>query len=407
MRRHLNNMSPQEKPKTELDASGKLRSLVQSTNFKSAVAAALPAHLRPDRFVRIALTALTKTPRLAECEQASFFECLLTLSQLGLEPDGRLAHLIPFRNNRRGVTECTLIVDYKGLVALAIRSGRIANIHADKICNEDEFLFDRGEIVRHRIDFKKPRGDAYAYYALVRFKDGTEQAEVMTMDEIESIRRRSRAANDGPWVTDFNEMAKKTVFRRLTKWLELSPEYRDALEADSDALEEKQFEAALPIERPVFDALPSPEKQEEETRLPERRPPPAAKQQKAKAEPPMRAGVVIGGKAQEIKKEEFPEARKGSKTPYTDEVMRRLRETATHDSDLLAVAREYEWVDKGTTFVANVGEDKAKALLDNWGLITEKMDDRRRAIEREQRQAAEQTTFSTTESSPTPGNPFL
>jgi len=381
----------QEKPRNELDASGKLRTLVASQQFKNAVAAALPVHLRPERFVRVALTALTKTPRLAECDQASFFDCLLTLSQLGLEPDGRLAHLIPFRNNKRGVTECTLIVDYKGLVSLAIRSGRVANIHADKICDGDEFIFDRGEIVRHRIDFRKPRGNAYAYYALVRFKDGTEQAEVMTLDEIGDIRKRSRAANDGPWVTDFHEMAKKTVFRRLTKWLELSPEYRDALEADTDALEEKRFEAAIPIERPVFDALPSPEAE---------KPKPKSQPPKPKEEPPMRAGVVIGGKAQEIPA--HPEARKGSKTPQTDEVMRRLRESGTHDDDLLVIAREYEWVDAGTRFVANVGEDKAKALLENWGLITQKIEERRKAAtEQKQAPPPEQSTFV-----PMEGNPF-
>jgi recombination protein RecT len=381
-------MSPQEKTKNELDASGKLRSLVASAQFKSAVAAALPIHLRPERFVRVALTALTKTPRLAECEQASFFDCLLTLSQLGLEPDGRLAHLIPFRNNRRNVTECTLIVDYKGLVALAIRSGRVANIHADKICEADEFVFDRGEIVRHRIDFKKPRGAAYAYYALVRFKDATEQAEVMTLDEISGIRKRSRAANDGPWVTDFDEMAKKTVFRRLTKWLELSPEYRDALDADSDALEEQRFEAALPIQRPVFDALPSPGEEEHPPPPPQKQQQPAA----AKPKPPP-------------KQQEFPEPRKGSKTPATDEVMRRLREAGVHDDDLLIIAREYEWVDKGTRFVANVGEDKAKALLENWGLITQKMEERRRAMEAAEQPKEEQRTFAASETRQ--DNPFL
>jgi len=367
-------MSPKPKPKnTELDAPGKLRSLVQSTNFKSAVAAALPSHLRPDRFVRVALTALTRTPRLAECDQASFFQCLLTLSQLGLEPDGRLAHLIPFRNSRRNVTECTLIVDYKGLVALAIRSGRVSVIHADKICEADDFVFDRGEVVRHRVDFKKPRGAAYAYYALVRFKDGTEQADVMPLEDVQRIRARSRAANDGPWVTDFDEMAKKTVFRRLTKWLELSPEYRDALEADADALEERRFEAAIPIERPVFEAavLPSPTQGEAEDAP---APPPPAK----------------------------PAKINGSKTPATDEVMRRLREMAFSDQDLLAVAHEHDWVDKGTQFVINVGEDKAKALLENWGLIVQKMGARRRAAE-EAQPPEEQSSFVTG----TPENPFL
>lgn len=224
-----------------------IRDLLAGDQFKLAVSQSLPKHLSADRFVRIAITAMTRQPKLAQCEQSSFFNCLLTLSQLGLEPDGRRAHLIPFENRKRNVTECQLIVDYKGIVDLVMRSGQVSNIHSDLVCENDDFDYDRGEIKRHKIDFKRPRGAMYAVYSLVRFKDGTEKSEVMTKDEVESVRRRSRAANDGPWVSDFGEMAKKTCFRRLSKWITWSPELRDAVEADDEALEDKRFAAALPV----------------------------------------------------------------------------------------------------------------------------------------------------------------
>jgi recombination protein RecT len=205
-----------------------IKSLLTGDKFKNEVARALPKHLTPDRFIRVACTAMTKTPKLAQCTQESFFNALLSLSQLGLEPDGRRAHLIPYGNT------CQLIVDYKGLVELAMRSGNVSNIHADIICENDVFEYDKGEIKVHKIDFKQPRGEMYAAYAICRFKDGTEKTEVMTRDEVEAIRKRSKAGNAGPWVTDWNEMAKKTVFRRLSKWLPLSPEQRDVLEHDAD-----------------------------------------------------------------------------------------------------------------------------------------------------------------------------
>lgn len=208
-----------------------IRDLIESPKFKDEVAKALPKHLTPDRFIRVALTAMTKTPKLANCDQASLFNSLLTLSQLGIEPDGRRAHLIPYG------TTCQLIIDYKGLAELAMRSGVVSNIHADVVCDADLFEYDRGELKTHKINFREPRGPVYAVYSLVRFKDGTEKAEVMTVDEVEVIRKRSRAGSNGPWVTDWNEMAKKTVFRRLSKWLPLSPEYRDALDADADAVD--------------------------------------------------------------------------------------------------------------------------------------------------------------------------
>jgi phage RecT family recombinase len=185
-----------------------------------------------------------KTPALRDCEQISFLNAMLSLSQLGLELDGRRAHLIPFKNNQRGVTECQLIIDYKGLVDLAMRSGNVANIHADVVCQNDVFEYDCGEIKAHKIDFRTERGSVYAAYAICKFKDGTIKAEVMSLDEIKAIQERSKAVisskkygNKTPWDTDWNEMAKKTVFRRLSKWLPLSPEYRDILEHDADTFE--------------------------------------------------------------------------------------------------------------------------------------------------------------------------
>jgi recombination protein RecT len=211
-----------------------IRDRLEGPEFRSAVAKALPKHLTPDRFIRIASTAIMRTPKLAQCDQASFFAALLTLSQLGIEPDGRRAHLIPFENRKRGCTEVQLIIDYKGLVELAMRSGMVSNLHADIVCANDRFSYDTGKIEHHKINFMEPRGPVYAVYAIARFKDGSEKTDVMTVDEVEAIRSRSKAAQSGPWVTDWNEMAKKTVFRRLSKWLPLSPEFRDAIESDTD-----------------------------------------------------------------------------------------------------------------------------------------------------------------------------
>lgn len=248
-----------------------IRDHLEGDAFKRTVAAALPKHLPPDRFIRVALTAMTRVPKLSQCDQASFFQCLLTLSALGLEPDGRRAHLIPFENRKRQVTECQLIVDYKGLVELAMRSGEVSNIHADVVCETDEFEFDRGVLVKHKIDFRKPRGEVYAVYAIARFKDGGEKCEVMTRQDVEAVRHRSRAGNNGPWVTDWNEMAKKTVFRRLSKWLPLSPEYRDALDADVDAPAELPIPIVASVNMPF--ALPeAPANDDSEAPEPEPKP---------------------------------------------------------------------------------------------------------------------------------------
>lgn len=248
-------MAEEKKTTAVTKPAATIKDLIEGVAFKQQISKALPKHLKPDRFIRIALTALMRTPKLAQCDQASLFNCLLTLSQLGIEPDGRRAHLIPFENRKRNCVECQLIIDYKGLVELAMRSGMVANIHADVVCEKDVFKYDRGAITAHEIDFRKERGLVYAAYAVCKFKDGTEKTEVMSKTEIEAIRSRSRAGQSGPWCTDWNEMAKKTVFRRLSKWLTLSPEYRDAVEIDdkTDAIDVSFTErtpVAMPIEIP-------------------------------------------------------------------------------------------------------------------------------------------------------------
>lgn len=212
--------------------------MLQGDQFKHAIKKVIHKSMSEDRFARVAYLCAMRNPSLQECDKISLYNSLLTLSQLGLEPDGRRAHLIPFNNKKRGCKEVQLIIDYKGLVELVMRSGRISKIHADIVCDNDDFSYDKGEILRHKIDFKNPRGKIYAIYAYCTTKDGYEKADVMSVEDVEAIQRRSKSADDGPWKTDWEEMAKKTVFRRLSKWLPWLPEERDAIEADDDQYEE-------------------------------------------------------------------------------------------------------------------------------------------------------------------------
>jgi recombination protein RecT len=205
-----------------------IKTLLGGEIFRKQVALCLPKNLAPDRFCRIAITALTRTPKLAECTQRSFFGCLLALSQYGLEPDGRRAHLIPYGK------ECTLIIDYKGLVELIYRNANVASVYASVVCTNDLFVWDRGQIKQHVIDFKEKRGEVYAVYAIIRMKDGSELADCMTKEEVEAIRKRSKAGQSGPWVTDWAEMAKKTVVRRLSKYVPMPSEITQAFNGDDD-----------------------------------------------------------------------------------------------------------------------------------------------------------------------------
>jgi recombination protein RecT len=227
-----------------------------SDYFRQQVALVLPKHMTAERFVRVALSALGRVPKLALCTPESVLKCMMTCSELGLEPDGRRAHLIPYKD------QCTLIVDYKGLVELAMRSGSVSSIFAQTVCDRDDFRYLTGEIT-HGINFREPRGRMYAVYCIVAFKDGGKHTEVMTLEDVIRIRGRSKAQNNGPWVTDFDEMAKKTVFRRASKWITLSPEVQDALDRDDAPVVTGTLVAEVPAglleapaEPPVGDPAP-------------------------------------------------------------------------------------------------------------------------------------------------------
>lgn len=213
-----------------------IKELLQGEEIRRQVGAALPRHLKPERFLRVAINATMRQPELLKCTRESFFRCLLDLSSYGLEPDGRRAHLIPFRNNKTNTMEVQLIIDYKGLAELVRRSGDVSYIHADTVYEKDEFDFAYGSnaFLKHRPNLEDRGERVAAVYSFVKLKDGSEDFIVMSRAEIEKVRKRSRAANAGPWVTDWGEMAKKTAFRRHSKWLPLSPEIRDLVERDDE-----------------------------------------------------------------------------------------------------------------------------------------------------------------------------
>lgn len=206
-----------------------IRDLINSDQMKRQFELALPSVCTPERFVRVALTTINKNPSIARCTQESLLGCLMDCASLGIEPDGRRAHIIPYGD------KATLIIDYKGLIELARRSGEVSNWRAELVCDNDEFTYRNGKVT-HEVNFREPRGNVYAVYSECVFKDGTIDYEVMTLEEVEAIRKRSKSGNAGPWKTDFNEMAKKSVIRRHSKRLPLSAEFRDAVEKDQDVL---------------------------------------------------------------------------------------------------------------------------------------------------------------------------
>lgn len=250
----------------------------QSANIKRVI----PEGVRADRFARIALHTIADSQNLLACTPRSLLSAMMQAASFGLELDPALglAYLVPFK------TTCQLIIGYQGLMLMALRSGHVTKVMARSVHDGDEFDYGYGlqEYLKHKPVLHEATGALTHVYAiatmrpvrsrLARQDDGIYrpdhadplQFDVMSRAEVDAIRARSRASNSGPWVTDYEAMAKKSVVRRLAKFLPRSPELSKAIHLDEqvDRGEEQTFDvdvidlppdAAPPDERPAIDRL--------------------------------------------------------------------------------------------------------------------------------------------------------
>lgn len=260
------------RPQTEIEQTVQVKLVDVLSRYKKSIDAMLPKMIDPKRFAWLAVTAVRSNPRLAECSPASFINSVMLATQMGLEIRRDSAYLIPFGK------ECQLLIDYKGKMGLARRSGKVGGIQAVSVRAGDDFdwHYDKtGVVFNHRpfgerngtvkITSEEERGALVGFYAFAELTNGgTQFREPMSLAEIDRIRRRSRAGvpsmslqdifdahamtEDGkqaiwqswqfrdprrqPWVTDFEAMAIKTVLHSLFKSLPLDPEAQRSQEVD-------------------------------------------------------------------------------------------------------------------------------------------------------------------------------
>lgn len=215
---------------------------------KGEIAKMLPKHLNAERLLKVAQIAATTTPALAKCDVASLVGAIGQCAQMGLEPNTVLGHayLVPFNTkrkdgngNERWVNSVQVIIGYKGLIDLARRSGQIVSIAAHEVCENDKFdlVYGLDEKLEHRPAMGE-RGDVIGFYAVAKLKDGEHCFEFMSRLQVERIQSAADSKNKFPskvWKEHFTEMGRKTVIRRLAKYLPLSIEFQTAAALDGMA----------------------------------------------------------------------------------------------------------------------------------------------------------------------------
>jgi len=199
------------------------QAMLASESFQAKLAKTMPqVGITPQRYVRMIAAAFTMNPKLWACSRASITRALLFSAQTGLAPTGRGGiHLVPFKN--RGVLEITPIIDYRGAMKIARRSGDVVRMDADAVYERDEFEYEKGASPRlvHRPFLGDDRGDLVAVYAVAHLRDAIDLPifVVLSKHDVDQYKARSKARSNGPWVTDYAAMAKKTAVLRLCNLL--------------------------------------------------------------------------------------------------------------------------------------------------------------------------------------------
>lgn len=215
---------------------GEIQKLFESDWAQKKIAGALPKHLTPERIQKLAVSVIARTPELMRCNLRSLVEGVATLADLGLELGGGLgyAYLVPYG------AQAQAIIGWRGLIELARRSGKLKEVRTRVVYSKDVFELTYGdeEKLVHRVRDLNDRGELVAVYCIAEFKDGTRHLELMSKAEIEKVRAKSPTGRSAksPWSTDYEEMARKTVVRRSSKYWPLSAEDfgRSAAEVESE-----------------------------------------------------------------------------------------------------------------------------------------------------------------------------
>jgi len=243
IRKPVNSQALQ--PKAQNAVAKKKSTAVDYLNdarFREQLAAALPKFLDTDHFVRSAITEFRMNPALTECSVPSVLGYFMQAAACGLEPASVLGQCypVPFNNKKTGARECQFLLSYRGMLSIARRSGEIASVIAETVHEKDEFEIAYGlePNLVHKPHIGDNPGATIGAYCVVRFKgEGVEPLiKFMPKAEIDAHRKRSKASSSGPWVTDYEEMAKKTVFRSVFKWLPVSLEQVMATTGDGAAV---------------------------------------------------------------------------------------------------------------------------------------------------------------------------
>lgn len=231
----------------------------------------LPQAMTVDKFQAIVVAAVADNMDLLDCDRASLLKACLSAAELGLSLNKSMAEadILKVWDGRLKRNVAQFRPRYKGLMKLALQSGEVLKIESRLVYERDVFEVEEG--IESRIIHKhglSDRGEKVGAYCVWKLKNGETQFEIMSKEEILSIRNRSSSKTKdgvivGPWKTDEAEMWRKTVVRRASKYMPLSTEAQRAVMVDNyaDGVIEADDYSGDEMDITDFDDVPAAEAQ--------------------------------------------------------------------------------------------------------------------------------------------------
>ena len=216
----------------------KLQSTILGDKFRERLLSQMGDPRIADKMANVLATEIARTPKLAQCDPSSVLMAALRCARYNLEPGEGLACLTPMGGR------CEFQIEYKGMVLLMDRTGRLQDINTVVVHETDEFEYyvdtslDDGYIIRHRRGFGN-RGPMVAVYCVIRLIDGGNYHVVMDREEVEDIRdKASRGSQNpnSPWVKYPGAMWRKTAIKQAAKVCPLTSDIVSADRVDDLAM---------------------------------------------------------------------------------------------------------------------------------------------------------------------------
>lgn len=252
----VNSVSPSQEPKKEEQQGGMMGLLKM---MEPEIQRALPATMRSERMVRLALTAFRANPLLKKADASTFMAAVMQSSQLGLEPNTAMQEAFIIPRNNHGRMEATFQIGYRGILKLAHNTGQYQAIYAEQVYEEDRFEYELGlhkKLVHVPADL--PKGEPKYYYAVYHLANGGYDFKVWSKAKVHLHAQQFSAAlkrkQSTPWKTNFDAMAKKTVLLDLLKFAPKSIEFSQQLAMDNTVRKDVDSEpekVIIDMEEPV------------------------------------------------------------------------------------------------------------------------------------------------------------